>query len=134
MTLQFPLKFNHTLIMVSAYDPTMTNSDDVKDNFYLNTIVCFIPWSNKLLILGDFNTRVGQDHTTWENVIGHHGIGKSNNNGLLLNLCASHELLITNTVFRLPNRNKTSWMHPRSKHWHLIDYVITTVRPTALVL
>ena len=27
-------------------------------------------------------------------------------------------------VFRLPNRNKTSWMHPRSKHWHLIDYVI----------
>ena len=25
------------------------------------------------------------------------------------------------TVFRLPNRNKT---HPRSKHWHLIDYVI----------
>ena len=25
---------------------------------------------------------------------------------------------------KLPNRNKTSWMHPRSKHWHLIDYVI----------
>ena len=38
--------------------------------------------------------------------------------------CAEHELLITNTVFRLPTRKKTSWMHPRSKHWHLIDYVI----------
>ena len=25
---------------------------------------------------------------------------------------------------KLPNRNKTSWMHPRSKHWHLIDYVV----------
>ena len=37
---------------------------------------------------------------------------------------AEHDLLITNTVFRLSNRNKTSWMHPRSKHWHLIDYVI----------
>ena len=35
-----------------------------------------------------------------------------------------HDFLITNTVFKLPNRNKTSWMHPRSKHWHLIDYVI----------
>ena len=43
---------------------------------------------------------------------------------LLLRKCAEHDLLITNTVFRLPNRNKTSWMHPRSKHWHLIDYVI----------
>ena len=38
--------------------------------------------------------------------------------------CAEHELLITNTVFRLPTRRKTTWMHPRSKHWHLIDYVI----------
>ena len=24
--------------------------------------------------------------------------------------------------------HKTSWMHPRSKHWHLIDYVIVTRR------
>ena len=32
-----------------------------------------------------------------------------------------HELLITSTVFRLPTRNKTSWMHPC---WHLIDYII----------
>ena len=36
----------------------------------------------------------------------------------------SIKLLITNTFFRLPTRNKTSWMHPRSKHWHFIDYVI----------
>ena len=35
---------------------------------------------------------------------------------------AEHELLIL-TVFRLPTRNKMLWMHPRSKHWHLIDYV-----------
>ena len=34
-------------------------------------------------------------------------------------MCAEHDLLITNKV-----RNKTPWMHPRSKHWHLIDYVI----------
>ncbi|KAL8620900.1 hypothetical protein ACOMHN_025033 [Nucella lapillus] len=27
-------------------------------------------------------------------------------------------------MFRLPTRNKTTWMHPRSRHWHLIDYVI----------
>ena len=35
--------------------------------------------------------------------------------------CAEHDLLITNTVFRLPIRNIK---HPRSKHWHLIYYVI----------
>ena len=56
---------------------------------------------------------------------GSEGVGKCNSNGLLLlRKCAEHELLITNTVFRLPTRRKTSWTHPRSKHWHLIDYVI----------
>ena len=68
---------------------------------------------------------VGTDHPTREGMIGTEGIGKCNSNGLLLlKKCAEHELLITNTVFRLPTRNKTSWMHPRSKHWHLIYYVI----------
>ena len=29
-----------------------------------------------------------------------------------------------NTVFRLLNCNKTSWMHPNYKHWHLTEHVI----------
>ena len=74
------------------------------------------------LILWDFNTRVGTDHQTSEGVIKTERVGKCNSNGpLLLRKCAEHELLITNTVFRLPFRNKSSWMHSRSKHWQLID-------------
>ncbi|CAK1603720.1 unnamed protein product [Parnassius mnemosyne] len=43
---------------------------------------------------------------------------------LLLSLCAQLDLAITNTMFRLPAKYKATWMHPRSKHWHLIDYAI----------
>ena len=37
-------------------------------------------------------------------------------------------LAITNTMFRLPTRTNTTWMHPCSGHWHLIDYVITRAK------
>ena len=101
--------------------------DEVKDKFYddLDSVISAAPRTDKLILLGDFNARVGTDHQTWEGVIGSEGVGKCNSNGLLLlRKCAEHELLITNTVFRLPTRRKITWMHPRSKHWHLIDYVI----------
>ena len=105
----------------------MTNPDEVKDKFYddLDSVISVAPRTDKLILLGDFNARMGTDHQTWEGVIGTEEVGKCNSNGfLLLRKCKEHELLITNTVFRLPTRRKTSWMHPRSKHWHLIDYVI----------
>jgi len=31
-------------------------------------------------------------------------------------------------MFRLPTHNKTTWMHPCSQHWHLIDYVIARAK------
>ena len=131
MTMKLTLTGKKQATIISAYAPTMTNPDHIKDQFYeeLNSLVTAVPKTEKLIILGDFKARVGVDHQSWENVLGKNGIGRCNSNGLLLlQLCAEHELLVTNTVFRLPARNRTSWMHPRSKHWHLIDYVIVRQR------
>ncbi|KAI8501811.1 hypothetical protein Bbelb_202230 [Branchiostoma belcheri] len=131
MTLRLPMKGKCQATFISAYAPTMTNPEEVKDKFYedLEALIMDVPKGDKLVILGDFNARVGTDYQTWDGVLGRNGIGKCNSNGhLLLKTCATHDLVITNTIFRQPNRNKTSWMHPRSKHWHLIDYVIVRRR------
>ena len=81
------------------------------------------------MIMGDINARVGQDHTIWKNVLGQFGTGKANYNGeLLLSICMATQLAITNTCFEHKDTHKHSWMHPRSKHWHLIDFVITRQR------
>lgn len=129
-----PQKFLH---LISIYAPTMTSSDEDKLMFYelLRETLRSIPPRDKLILLGDFNARVGTEHEAWKDVLGRHGIGKCNTNGVsLLTLCAEFGLAITNTYFRLPAKYKTSWMHPRSKHWHLIDYIIVRRRDLRDVL
>ena len=43
-------------------------------------------------------------------------------------LCAlsEFELIVTNTMFK--DERKSTWMHPRSGHWHTIDFLITRCR------
>ncbi|CAB4029096.1 Hypothetical predicted protein, partial [Paramuricea clavata] len=116
MTLTLQLKGKRYATIVSCYAPTMTNPDDIKDKFYeeLDTIIASTPKQDKLVVLGDFNARVGSDVEAWDEVIGKHGVGSCNSNGLLLlRLCAEHHLSVTNTLFQLPIRNKTTWMHSR---------------------
>ena len=41
-----------------------------------------------------------------------------------LSFCAESDLTITNTLFRQADKYKTTWMLPRSKQCHLIDYAV----------
>ena len=126
-----------TLTVISAYAPTLCNSDEDKELFYdqLNEVIKEVPAANKLLLLGDFNARVGTDYESWDGVLGHHGVGNENTNGtMLLSLCTRHQLTITNTLFNQEEQFITTWMHPGSKRWHLIDYAITRNRDLQDVL
>ena len=115
----------------------MTYADEEKEAFYqlLSDTIHATPKNDKLLLLGDFNARVGSNCTAWPSVLGPHGMGKENSNGLLLlTLCSEEELTITNTLFKQPEIHKATWMHPRSKHWHLIDFIITRRRDISDIL
>ena len=71
--------------------------------------------------------RVSADLQTLEGFLGSEDVDKCCSNGLLLlRRCAEHIMLINNTVTCFPNRNKTPWMHPRSKHRHVINYAIVS--------
>ena len=83
-TLGLPLSCKRHATTVRAYAPTMTKADVVIDTFYedLEPLISATPWTDKLILLGDFNARVGTDHQTWEGVIGTEG--NCNSNDLLL--------------------------------------------------
>ncbi|XP_033106174.1 craniofacial development protein 2-like [Anneissia japonica] len=115
----------------------MTNSTENINQFYqqLDSTLRTISPSDKIMLMGDFNARVGQDYITWPKVLEKYGCGKLNSNGeFLLTLCTEHQLAITNTFFNHKPAHKNSWMHSRSKHWHLIDYIIILQRDLVDIL
>jgi hypothetical protein len=42
-----------------------------------------------------------------------------------LNFFTQFGLVVTNTYFNQPDCNYYTWKHPRSKKFHLLEYVIT---------
>ncbi|CAI9715341.1 Hypothetical predicted protein [Octopus vulgaris] len=135
--MRLPLESKQHLTLFSVYAPTLLADPADKDSFYsdLRRLLNNTPANDKVLILGDFNARVGKDSEAWKEFLGRHGIGGCNDNGLLLlEFCTEHQLAITNTIFQQKDRLKTTWMHPRSKHWHLLDYVLVRQRDLKDVL
>ncbi|KAI0221821.1 hypothetical protein LSAT2_026909, partial [Lamellibrachia satsuma] len=137
VTLRLKLTDSRHETLISAYATTLDATDETKEGFCtaLDSILASIPTNDKVFLFGNFNSRVGKNAELWDGVTGRHGVGNINDNEvLLLSKCTEHELIIMNTTFRMKDKFKTSWMHPMSKYWHLIDYVITRQRDRADVL
>ncbi|XP_014787911.1 uncharacterized protein LOC106881903 [Octopus bimaculoides] len=106
----------------------LSTAEETKDQFYkdFNCVIRNIPTNENIYLLGDFNARMRSDHNSWPICVGHFGIGNMNDNGQrLLEFCTYHNLCITNTFFANKPSHKASWRHPRSHHWHQLDFIIT---------
>ena len=125
-SIPLPLKCNQHLTLFSVYAPTLMADPAIKNSFhfglrrYLNTST-----NDKVLILGVLNTWVVRDSVAWKVVLDRRGVGNCNVNGLLLHeFCTECQLAITNTIIQHIACLKTTSMHHRSKHCHLLDYVL----------
>ena len=130
MRLRLPLIADRYMSIIAVYAPTLVSSEENITSFYhaLSTLLNSVPKEEGIILLGDFNARVGTDHETWK-PLGPHSIGKMNDNGLLLlQLCAQLDLAITNTFFHQKKEHRYTWFHPRSKHGHTLDHIITRHR------
>ena len=77
MTLRISLSGNKHATIISADASTMINPDEMKDKFYddQDSIISVTRRTDKLILLGDLNVRIGTDLQTWEVVVGSEGVG-----------------------------------------------------------
>lgn len=81
MALCFQLLFGYFMTMISVYVLTLVSSGADTDNFCFDfrNILRNVNRDDKVVLIGDFNARVGCDHAAWSSF----GTGKCNRNDLL---------------------------------------------------
>lgn len=118
-------------LIVMAVTKVCNVSEKNKSAFYksLNATIRTVPRKDIRIILGDFNARICHDHHVWQGTFSKQGIGNRNANGLLhFVLYAENDLTDTNTRFPLLTSHKTNLLLLLIKHWHILDYVLTTTQ------
>ena len=114
MSMRIQLKGGDNLTFISVYPPAIQRPQEEKEQLYECVSAAEM---DSVIILGDFNACVASDWKSWPNVIGKHGVGKMNSNGLiLLEFCTRFQLSFMGTMFQLKHSLKNTWQHLRSKH------------------
>ena len=99
----------------------------MKEEFYavLQETKDRVPRSDRLVVLGDLNARVGCNCDVWGDVIGRHGEVEVNDNGKrLLKFCACNALQVMNTWFQHKLIHKFTWECKGRGVRSIIDYFL----------
>jgi exonuclease III len=90
------------LNIIQCYAPTNDSEEEDKDMFYdrLQSVLEKCQQRDVTIVMGDFNAKVGEDNSGYEEVMGTHGLGTMNENGeRMADFCAMNSLIIGGTVF-----------------------------------
>jgi hypothetical protein len=116
------------LTVCQVYAPTTTASDNDMDEFYstLQETISRIPKKDLIILMGDFNAKVGSQFQDTNGVVGKFGYGQRNARGdRLVEFCGLNELIITNTQFKQSKDNRYwTWLAPNGIGRNQIDYIM----------
>ena len=107
--------------MFLVYSPTNTRAHtDEVDEFYeqLRNTIDDIPPHNFLIIMGDWNAKLGPAHVKFA-----HDKRTNENGTCLLDLANEKSLCITNTMFEKRIGKRWSFEDPKGKNY-LLDYIL----------
>ena len=114
---KYPSVGQQFVSIVSVYAPTHRAPAEVKKAFYddLQAVINSVPSSDMLLVMGNFNARVGcvsnsESESSWDGVQGMFGVDKIIESGeSLLSFCTLNQLCVMNTMFEKKRIQQYTW-------------------------
>ncbi len=124
-------KFIKTTI-VQIYAPTNEATDEDKDDFYehLQRTIDEIPKHDLLIIMGDWNAKIGDQLDGDKGIVGKHCIkGERNDNGnRMVAFCMANNLPIMTSMFPHKEAHKYTWTSPNGRYKNQIDHVVVNAK------
>ena len=122
---------NVTIIALYApVNPSTTAASRSNDKFYsdLQDTWNKVSSSHMIIFMKDFNAHIGSaQHNTSPQTVGPFATDSRTNNGeSLVNFCVVSNVVISNTFFQYKPVHQKSWMHPRTKKWHTLEYALVS--------
>ncbi|XP_025425707.1 craniofacial development protein 2-like [Sipha flava] len=117
-------------IIVQVYMPTSNSNDSQVEEVYeqIEKAIDTIKGEENLIIMGDWNAIVGEGKGE-RNIMGKYGLRKRNDRGdRLVEFCAKHDLIITNTCFNHHPRRRYTWKMPGDVGRYQIDFIMVKNR------
>jgi len=110
-----------------VYGPTTAATDEEMERFYqdLSQAVKQVPKGDMLLVMGDFNAKVGRrEPSAVSSAVGLYGLGETiEASEQLEDFCLEHELALANTMFKQHPRWLYTWTSPDGNTPNQIDYI-----------
>ena len=107
----------HNISIIQFYAPTSASTEEEIEEFYsqLKEVIDKIPSCDVTLIMGDANAKVGKADIP-SVTYGQYGLGIRNVRGsVLIDFCATNDLVISNTCFNQHPRRLFTWTSPVDK-------------------
>jgi len=124
--LNLQLNKNTSISFIQVYAPTLDKSDQVVEEFYEDVDKALNESkSNWKIIMGDFNSKIGQKRIGEEHILGKWNYGMRNDRGeRLIQFAAQYNMVIVNSIFQKKVKRMWTWASPDGVTKNQIDYFL----------
>ncbi|CAG4984913.1 unnamed protein product [Colias eurytheme] len=123
------IKYNNQMLtIIQVYAPTEKATDEEINLFYETLQVAQSQAADQVLVIGDFNAKIGKPNMEDSDniVLGKFGYGVRNERGeKLIQYALEHKLTIMNSFFKSRKNRKWTWLSPCGNIKNEIDFILS---------